>query len=263
MTTKMTLLFVLVAVAALIGCGEKKDGAEAWNDKAADTAATGTAAADPHAAPAQPQAVDAGQPGGEVLETFDSGGYTYVRLQTADGEIWAAGPVAKVSVGDKISLAGAMVMKNFTASSLNRTFEEIWFASGLDGAEAAAAPKATASAPAATPTDFSGIHPAQGGATVASVHADRTELAGKHVKVRGKVVKALSGIMGRNWLHLQDGTGEAGDGTNDLTITSDQTARVGDTVLVDGVVAVDKDFGSGYFYTVIVEEAKVIVEEAI
>ena len=73
-----------------------------------------------------------------------------------------------------------------------------------------------------------------------------------------KVVKSLSGIMGTNWLHIQDGTGEPG--ANDLTVTSDTVAPVGATVLVEGVLVLDKDFGSGYRYAVIVENAEVVAE---
>lgn len=77
----------------------------------------------------------------------------------------------------------------------------------------------------------------------------------KEVVVRGKVVKFLAGIMGRNWIHLQDGTGDAG--TNDLTVTTEQTAAAGDVVAIKGTLAVDKDFGAGYRYAVIVEKASV------
>ena len=70
-------------------------------------------------------------------------------------------------------------------------------------------------------------------------------------------MKYSAGIMGRNWIHLQDGTGDAAAGTNDLTVTSSATTAVGDTILVQGSVAVDKDFGAGYRYAVIVEDASV------
>ena len=70
-------------------------------------------------------------------------------------------------------------------------------------------------------------------------------------------MKYSAGIMGRNWIHLQDGTGDAATGTHDITVTSSDTTAVGDIILVEGTVAVDKDFGAGYRYAVIVEEASV------
>ena len=76
--------------------------------------------------------------------------------------------------------------------------------------------------------------------------------------IRGKVVKYNAEIMGRNWLHIQDGTGAIGG--NDLLITSSDKAKVGDTVLIVGTVAINKDFGAGYKYRVLVEDAKVTVE---
>jgi len=91
--------------------------------------------------------------------------------------------------------------------------------------------------------------------TVAALHQDKAALAGKLVRVKGKVVKVNNGIMGRNFLHLQDGTGD--QNSNDLTVTSKQTAAVGDQVTVTGRVVVNRDFGSGYAYPLLVEEASI------
>ena len=95
------------------------------------------------------------------------------------------------------------------------------------------------------------------GRTVEELYAQKGDLAGKTIALRGKVVKYTAGIMGRNWIHIQDGTGDAGSGTHDITVTSSATAAVGQVVLVQGIVAVDKDFGAGYRYDVILEEASV------
>ncbi len=99
----------------------------------------------------------------------------------------------------------------------------------------------------------------EGGKTVGEVYAGKADLAGQKVKVKGKVMKVSQQIMGRNWIHVQDGTGDAG--TNDLTVTSTDTATVGDVVVVEGTLAVDKDFGAGYTYAVILEEATVTVDQ--
>ncbi len=107
-------------------------------------------------------------------------------------------------------------------------------------------------------TEVSGITRAKDGKNVAEIFAGSGELAGKQVMVRGKVVKFLPQIMGKNWLHLQDGSGV--EGTNDLTVTTTTTVKVGDVVLVNGVVSVDRDFGYGYSYDVIIEDAEVTVE---
>jgi len=83
----------------------------------------------------------------------------------------------------------------------------------------------------------------------------KSDLAGKQVVVKGKVVKVNNGIMQRNFLHLQDGTG--GEGTNDITVTSQQTAQVGDEVTITGNLSADVDFGAGYTYPLLIEEASI------
>lgn len=102
------------------------------------------------------------------------------------------------------------------------------------------------------------ITKAKSGYTVEELYAKKAELKGKKVAVRGKAVKFNAGIMGRNWIHLQDGSGK--QGANDITVTTNQNAKVGDTILVTGVLATDKDFGGGYKYEVILEEAALVIE---
>ena len=94
--------------------------------------------------------------------------------------------------------------------------------------------------------------------TVAETWAQVASIDGKTVTIRGKVVKYNEGVMGKNWIHLQDGSGDAAQGTNDLTVTSLDVASIGETVTIIGTVRTNKDFGSGYLYRVIVEDAKVL-----
>jgi len=135
-----------------------------------------------------------------------------------------------------------------------------------DAAKAPAVP-APAQMPADHPTakpaaevDLAGIAKAEGGKTVAEVFAEKDALGGQKVAVRGKVVKVNANIMGRNWLHVRDGSGA--EGTNDLTVTTPGfVPDVGDLVLVTGTVALNKDFGMGYSYDLIVEDAEVAIED--
>jgi hypothetical protein len=202
---------------------------------------------------------------GPVLETMDAANYTYVRVKTDGGEVWAATTQFKVAVGDRVVVPLEMPMQNFSSKTLNRTFPLIYFSSRIarEGESATPPPMAVGHAPmggAAPAADVSvttPIEPPAGGTTVAKVWADRTALAGKTVTVRGKVVKFNGGILDRNWVHLQDGTGKAADGTNDLLVTTDATPAVGDVVTVTGTVAVDKDFTAGYAYKVLIEKAAI------
>ena len=93
--------------------------------------------------------------------------------------------------------------------------------------------------------------------TVGDLYKEKAELAGKQVTLHGKVVKVNNQIMNRNFLHLQDGSGDAASGTNDVTITSDDTAAKGDEITVTGTLAVDLDFGAGYTYPLLVEKATI------
>jgi ABC-type Fe3+-hydroxamate transport system substrate-binding protein len=109
--------------------------------------------------------------------------------------------------------------------------------------------------------DLSNIVKVEGGKTVAEVYADKDKLAGQKVSVRGKVVKTVHDVMGKNWVHVRDGSGA--EGANDLTITTKaELPQVGDLVLIDGTVAANKDFGMGYMYPVMVEDAGIKIEVA-
>ena len=108
--------------------------------------------------------------------------------------------------------------------------------------------------------DLTNIKRAEGGKIVQEIISGAAKLAGKEVTVRGKVVKYNADIMGKNWLHIRDGSGSAGKKDNDLLVTTDTDAKVGDTVLVTGKIAVNQDFGAGYKYAVMLADAKVTVE---
>jgi hypothetical protein len=213
--------------------------------------------------PSAPAPAEAATITGAVAETMDAANYTYVRVDTGKESVWAASGTFPVKVGDRVVVPLESPMENFHSQSLNRDFPLIYFASSIwrEGEQAQPAmpaghPPVSGSGarnPAAQVTEK--IPPPEGGLSVADVWAKRATLAGKPVTVRGKVVKFNGGIMDRNWIHLQDGSGAAADRTNDLTATTSAVAKVGDIVTVTGTVAVDKDFGAGYSYPVIIEGA--------
>ena len=210
---------------------------------------------------------------GRVLESFDSSGYTYVRVKTDQGEVWAATLAFKVAVGDTVVVPLENPMRNFRSQALKRDFELVYFVSRISKpgeaastASAALPPGHPPTTPAATPESpmpadpnaklIDPIAPPKGAVSVATVWADRKSLAGKLVTVRGKVMKYNPGIMGLNWIHLQDGSGVVIDGTHDLTITTTNETRTGDIVTITGTVVVDKNFGAGYGYAVMVQGAR-------
>jgi hypothetical protein len=119
-------------------------------------------------------------------------------------------------------------------------------------------PPVGADSPETMAMDFTDIEVPDGGKSIADLYADKKSLAGKEVVVRGRVVKFTPGVMNKNWIHLRDGTGT--EGANDLTVTTNVTVNLGDLVVARGVMNIDKDFGFGYAYEIIVENADVTVE---
>lgn len=222
----------------------------------------------------------------KVIETMDSGGYTYVLVNIGSQQVWAASAPFPVKVGDSVLVPTNMPMRNFNSKTLNRTFDLIYFAAEirvgddskitrpvLDGhlPLPTGHPQLPASHPQLPPghpsplgtggvarVDVSGIERPAGGKTVAEIHAEKAQLAGKEATVRGKVVKFNSQIMGKNWIHIQDGSASGENG--DLTLTAGTPVKVGNTVLVSGVIATNKDFGFGYKYGVLMEDCKITVE---
>jgi hypothetical protein len=197
---------------------------------------------------------------GVVLEVTDVESYTYLRLKTKDGETWAAVGKAPVKKGDEVTLVNVMVMKNFESKSLKKTFPTILFGT-LGGAAAGTAgyDMAAPHAGTAMKTDSADIHVAKASGadarTVSEIITQSAKLKDKPVLVRGKVVKYNPAIMGKNWVHLRDGSGSAADNTNDVLVTTDNATKIGDVVTVKGIVRTDKDFGAGYSYKVLIEEA--------
>ena len=203
---------------------------------------------------------------GKVVETMDSGGYTYVLLDKAGKRTWVAMPQGKVTVGAEMAFELGAPMANFQSKTLNRTFEMIYFTPGPKGGGGALPHPVPAGAKGLPPG-----HPATPEAkakpvkvpkatganafTVAQLYAKGGPAAGRTVAVRGKVVKVTSGVLGKTWIHLRDGSGNAAKGTNNLVVTTADSAAIGDVLTATGRLARDKDFGQGYSYVVLLEDA--------
>lgn len=235
-----------------------------------------TSSAPMHGSSAPASAAKPAEPlSGKVLQTMDSGGYSYVYLQQKKGDkVWVAIPATQVKVGDSLTFKGGMEMRNFASKSLKRTFDSIIFADGLLNAPAATAKPAN-SAKAADAGKMQGPSPATSrtstakegkisvtkatgpnAATVESAYGNIAKLDKKKVVIRGKVVKVSANIMGKNWIHIQDGTGSQAKGNYDLTCTlTGDLPSVGEVITISGTLAKDRDFGAGYLYKVIMENA--------
>ena len=218
---------------------------------------------------------------GKVLESMNSGGYSYINLEKkSGGKVWIAVPETKITVGEQMSFKEGLVMTNFQSKTLKRSFDSIIFSNGIitqSKAEVAKTPpknlavppistsedpnnkkkQAISSKSAVASKEKISVAKAKGpnAYTVEEVFKKSAKLNTSKISVHGKVVKASTGIMKRTWLHIQDGTGSQAKGTHNLVCTTTGTANVGDTITVKGTLAKDRDFGSGYRYKVILEDA--------
>lgn len=213
----------------------------------------------------------------KVLETMNGGGYTYAKVDEAGTIYWIAGPQSNIVAGSSISFLEQMVMTDFTSKALNKTFDQILFVSAIvptdksaqstsaQTAQTTAQVKAGADAHANCNHDkeltlapvASTVKVAKNasGYTIEELYTKKTALKDKSVKINAKVVKVSKNIMGKDWVHLQDGSGTAG--TDDIIATAaNSTVQVGDSVTANGTVKTDVDLGYGYKFPVLIEEAK-------
>lgn len=231
--------------------------------------------ATPFAGAAAPQLQDRAI-SGEVVEVRDVDAYSYLKLKTAQGEVWAAVTKAPVKTGSKVTVGNASVMTGFASKSLNKTFDYIVFGSLADPKAAPAGAGGTSTGAAAMPPGHPGAAAKAGAAggtivamktepvpkaagadakTVAEVVKGKAALKDKPVTVRARVVKVNNGIMGKNWVHVRDGSGSPADGSDDILVTTKDTAALGDVVNVKGTVRTDVKLGAGYDFAVLIEDA--------
>lgn len=233
---------------------------------------------------------------GTVIESQDVKNYTYLNLKDSTGQIWAAIPKTQVETGKEIEISNIIVMQDFQSKTLNKTFDIILFAVPSGGSRVCSMPQGgmppgtemppgdmppgTEMPPGMMPGGMPrGSMPAEGmGAVqpktisqeikvskatgedayaIEEIYAKKKDLAQKPVRVRAKVVKFLPAIMGKNWIHIQDGTGSAENNNYDITVSALETAAVGDEVIVNGTLGVDKDFGFGCAFALIIEDAAI------
>ena len=203
---------------------------------------------------------------GKVLKVMSGNGYTYVYLKKKNRErIWVAFPKSQVNVGSTIYLVPGEEMRNFESRALKRKFDRIIFSLGQiapQGVRTGNFPevpspgnKNTASA---KETMTIGRAVGSNAYTVAELYARKNTLNGRTVLVRGKVIKVVPRIMKMNWLHIQDGTGSANRKDHEVVVKTTALPATGDTITISGTLLKDKDYGSGYRYDVIIDNAVIV-----
>jgi len=273
----LTALLVIgcaaVGVAAWFGAGPSAGGSFGAEDQAAVTGPDGSPSVGA-------TALDPGDLGGRVAEVIQVSNYTYVLVESKGGaEFWAAVTSTQLSEGDVVKFEGADLMTNFESKELGRVFPQIYF--GRLAGETTARGDAQGNGHFAPPTAEEGaaakkaasllaesveVTPAQRaegplGMTVAEIYARAGEFSGKKVRVRGTVVKLTRKVMGTNFLHIRDGSGDAVKQTHDLVLkVASDPPNLGIQALFEGTVAEDINLGAGYSYPVLLEDARVISE---
>lgn len=224
----MRLLFVLIiSIALLSSCNNKKEGSTSTHQV-------------------------------EVKEVLQTSSYTYLFVSEDGEEFWIAATKMEAKIGDELFYDEALEMKEFESKELKRVFDRILFVNQISSeipnpkisskeAEAHTGKKAVEA------IEDINVEPAADGISIAELYKNRNDYVDKKVIVRGQVVKFNQSIMNRNWVHLQDGTDDGGN--FDLTITTQEVVAVGAVVTFEGTVSLNKDFGAGYSYELIIEGA--------
>ena len=192
-----------------------------------------------------------------VSEVIQTGSYTYLKLNEDDKEYWAAVSAMDAKPGQTYYYRQSMEMKDFKSKELNRTFSSIYFIDNLSEKPIAEKKKETLKTTGRQLVERAAdikVKPVEGGITISTLLTDKSKFDRKKVRISGKVMKYSADIMGKNWVHLQDGTEAAGE--YDLVITTMDQVKPGDVVTFEGKISLNKDFGYGYKYDVLMEDAK-------
>jgi hypothetical protein len=197
-----------------------------------------------------------------VEEILNTSKYTYLNV-SEDGQMtWIAIPKKDVEKGGTYYYRGGLKKTNFKSVEHDRVFETLYLVSdvskdpGLADMQAGGNPHEKVGEAEPSLEQTTKLDPPPGGITIAELFANRKKYEGQTVKIKGKCVKLNNMIMSRNWIHLQDGSLK--DKTTDLTVTTTENVPLGSIVSFQGKITLNKDFGAGYKYEILMEEATLI-----
>lgn len=192
---------------------------------------------------------------GSVVEVKDTESYTYLLLKDGATQTWVAVERGPVKVGAQVVIENPMEMINFESKALKRTFPRIVFGS-IQGVGASSGNPHGNTSVSMSQADVR-VAKAKGAQayTVAEVVKQADALNGKPVEVHARVVKFSPEIMGKNWVHVRDGSGSDSEHSNDILVTTSDSTSVGATVTLRGTVRTQQDFGAGYSYKVLIDGA--------
>jgi hypothetical protein len=195
-----------------------------------------------------------------VEEVLPTEKYSYLRVKENDEEFWMAIPKTEVEVGGTYYYRGGLKKTNFKSVEYDRVFETVYLVNGISqdpgmGSMMGSNPHQNLNNNITAGADAD-VSPPPGGITLAELIKNKKKYDGQIVKVQGRVVKLNNMIMNRNWVHLQDASLK--DEKTDLTVTTTESVAMGDIVAFEGKISLNKDFGAGYKYEIIMEDAQII-----
>lgn len=240
---KYSKFFIFLLTGVLVGsCNSKPTVVEAVKSETNQAAAPGSDNMESHKVK-----VD------EVLQTKK---YTYLRVTEGTSNYWIAISKADVSVGDNVMYTGGLKMHGFKSTELDRIFEDLLLVSNIsragDSGSKSLFENMAQDEPTESPTASQKIKPVKGAIKIDELLGNPKKYEGKEILVTGRCIKINHQIMGRNWIHIEDGSGK----NKELTITTQDVLKPGEVGVFEGTVSLDKDFGAGYRYELILENAK-------
>ncbi|MCF6307579.1 MAG: hypothetical protein L3J09_06465 [Flavobacteriaceae bacterium] len=201
-----------------------------------------------------------------ATEVIQVSSYTYLLVKGKNTKMWLVVPKFEAKVGEKYYYKGGMLMSNFNSKELNRTFENVLFLENISPSKIDLEIKTykhnSKNNNSKKDTNkklkkiSEKIPPISNGISISELLKNKHLYKGKTVIIKGKVTKYTPKIMYKNWFHLQDGT-EYND-VFEITVTTNAQLKVGDIVTVKGTITLNKDFGYGYLYKIILENAVII-----
>lgn len=191
-----------------------------------------------------------------VEEVLPTEKYVYLNVTEEDERYWIAAPKQEVKEGEVYFYRGGLLKTNFESKEYNRIFDKVYLVSNIvpashgSNAENNSTAVTADKSSEAKPKDYS----REGSTKISELVNNPDKFDGKSIQLTGECTKINTNIMGKNWIHLKDGSQD----DYDLVITSELAVPVGHVVTLSGTVVLNKDFGAGYQYEILVENGELV-----
>ncbi len=254
--------FMFLTLLIFLACESKPKVIVADETQSTEQPAAGLAENSPSGGPVTAPGVGSGDVhqviANEILQTER---YTYLNVTEGNHKFWIATAKKEAAKGKTYFYKGGLMKTNFESLEFKRTFDTIYLVGNIiDAAEHPGgniAPTASSDNTSMSPNPAitqANATPPKDAVKLSDLFKNKAKYGGQIITVSGKCVKVNNGIMGKNWVHIEDGSKSGGKMLN-LTITTMINIPVGSNVALKGKITLNKDFGAGYKYDIIMEDA--------